>query len=289
MSGVSLHYPFKPSELADDLESFVHVICINALQFHAHTLTAIDSNRTYRDDELRVANKANVQLSNLLFNMYYESHPRPGGFQVGGEYKITRNKLGDPGFKLIDEQCPLAVLMKELYGLLQLHYAAINFTDLERYGVARPVMAPSAQKKMLVSAITLIPVDISQSTDAGALSPTTSRPTGSPINPATVQQVEVGERPFDAHEPILKAFSAAFTAILAHQTQLKGQLEVDKSADQFIGLGTHVLQSEKAASGSKRKSAPSSGQDEFNEAVSALKAANVGASARLPSVHEDHE
>ena len=39
MSALSLRYPYKPNTLADDLESFIHVVTYLGLRFHRHSNT----------------------------------------------------------------------------------------------------------------------------------------------------------------------------------------------------------------------------------------------------------
>ena len=73
MSGIALQYPFKPNDLSDDLESFVHVICHNAVRFHRHNMTRGEVTHTLDTESLKEINRGNEQLARWVSNMYYES------------------------------------------------------------------------------------------------------------------------------------------------------------------------------------------------------------------------
>lgn len=81
-------------------------------------------------EDLEKNKRMNTELARHLDFKYYST--RHAGF--GG-------KLGDPGFHLADAQCPLAMLIEKPYELLNVHYAAIDFTRLEQYGVPDPIAA----------------------------------------------------------------------------------------------------------------------------------------------------
>ncbi|KAI0077219.1 hypothetical protein K474DRAFT_1697867 [Panus rudis PR-1116 ss-1] len=114
-SALRLQYPAKPHELADDLESFVHIINLSALQFHKHNL----------DPE---------ELGDHLYLNYLNWGTR-GNVIAGCDAKIESVKEGDPGFELQDipENVNLSAIIKKLMELCQEHYNSVDHDFLERY------------------------------------------------------------------------------------------------------------------------------------------------------------
>lgn len=277
MSGVSLQYPLKPNELSDDLESFIHVICFNALRYHQHDMTAIvNASQTIEE-----ANKDNIILANFVFGMYHASTPHPGGAHVGGEKKMAHNKDGNPGFTMTKRESPLTVLIADLYKLLKAHYAAINFTDLERYKLSAPTQElPSKLGAYVAREIPLPPATALNVPDSASAQP----PSPILVQPPT----KLEGRVLDTHNKILEAFTTILATIWLRVQARGGFLEMDKLPDQFLNLGEHVLDFPKAASGSKRKSSESA-PDQENESGRPAKMVNSGTDSRLASVHEENE
>lgn len=306
MSGVSLRYPFKPNDLADDLESFVHIVCYNALRFHRHNMSRPEVNLRLQEAALKDANLKNETLAKWISLMYYDSTTDVGDIPVGGRDKLMRIQAGDAGFKMQNDNSPLAVLINDLYQLLRLHYAATNFADLERYAVARPILPePATTRKYAPSARKLKTLKLKSTADSPAPVPAAAGvPDTAPV-PATVPVLATApvlatvpapssatpdptHRPLDTHDEIMKLFSKAMDAMDLRIAQLGGNIDEDKVQDQLLGMYELVLQAPKLASGSKRKSGES-GQDLRHDSERPAKVVNSGAGARLASVHEDKE
>ena len=176
---------------------------------------------------------------------------------VGGEKKVTNNRLGDPGFALVDRQSPLAMLIKDLYQLLKVHYSAIDFTSLERYAVACPAQAteePTETFDYISSQEVLELLQVLEST-LSAL-PRVSLRTS--VDDHTEPALAVtAHRVLDTHTEVINTFQKAVRAISAQAAKLGGRVPGDKLQDQFLGLPECVMMGPKAASGSKRKTSDS--------------------------------
>ena len=236
MSGVSLQYPYKPNDVADDLESFIHVVCFNALRFHQHNMTKITFANVVTEDVLRDINQKNERLAKWVAGMYDECLP-VYGVHLGGERKIARSEKGHPGFTLDEGESPLATLILRLYQLLKVHYSAIDFTSLERYAVARPV-----QSMPPPTFIHRNPPPnrgrVSRHDKPEASSRTSTKATDSIDNQAgTVPHVTApARRVLDTHEDIMNVFEDVLDAIRLQVKRLGGILKGDKLPDQFLGL-----------------------------------------------------
>ncbi|KAI0792916.1 hypothetical protein C8Q75DRAFT_731483 [Abortiporus biennis] len=113
ISSLLLKYPSKQHELADDLESFVHILHWFCLRFHAHDLTV-------------------YQLSTILTSVYFEAHPQ-GGYDQGGDNKLKIMKDGKPPFQLDEDKVDpgLIKIVNTVSSLCSEHYATVNFSELE--------------------------------------------------------------------------------------------------------------------------------------------------------------
>lgn len=142
MSAVSLMYPKKPQEVADDVESIVYILVYFALRFHSHQL----STRIPRGSpphEVRKINGLNQNLSSLVHQFFWEEFPCEGGYWSGGDRKMVSIRNAQPPVKLKpvpqkdgeSRESHLALLLKSLYRLLHTHYSAIKFADLAHFAV----------------------------------------------------------------------------------------------------------------------------------------------------------
>ncbi|KAL4245615.1 hypothetical protein ABKN59_009738 [Abortiporus biennis] len=113
ISSLLLKYPSKRHELADDLESFIHVLHWFCLQFHAHDLTRYQISTT---------------LSWTYYGSYYE-----GRYELGGDNKMKIMQEGEPPFRLQEgEVSPVLIdLVDEISSLCRNHYATVNYSALE--------------------------------------------------------------------------------------------------------------------------------------------------------------
>lgn len=137
MSALGLQYPKKPSELADDLESFVYVIVYMALKWHKHDMSSvIPAGET--PVELSTVNSKNIRLAQAVHNLFSESFPCADGYWGGGTTKIQIIKSSHLPLHVKPTSkgpAPLASLIKSLYALLYQHYYALDEEKLEKYTV----------------------------------------------------------------------------------------------------------------------------------------------------------
>ena len=118
MSAALVWYPRKPNELADDLESFIHVFTLAILRFHEHTLTE------------------NTDLVDHISEVYNAINKTHDGYWIGSRLKLRLICNGDPGFDLVKEESHLSVLLKSLWMLGRAHYATLDLNIMQaRWGV----------------------------------------------------------------------------------------------------------------------------------------------------------
>ena len=125
MSALALNYPRKPSELADDLESFHHVLCWMGIRYHKHNLTG------------------NLPELEPLIRTYYEAyrHGADGSF-YGSTAKYDAMVEGRVPIRLDPETCAnLRNLLQKLVGLCSIHYAAVDKSALIPFG--KPMLKKS--------------------------------------------------------------------------------------------------------------------------------------------------
>ena len=122
MSGMALNYPRKPFELADDLESFIHVLCWLALRFHTHNLTYDPS-----------------QLETVVYSHYEIFTQNADGCVYGSSAKYDAMAEGRVPFRLDPQACAnLRDVLQELVDLCKIHYAAVDKSTLVPFGKHEP-------------------------------------------------------------------------------------------------------------------------------------------------------
>ncbi|KAH9932239.1 uncharacterized protein B0H18DRAFT_987214 [Fomitopsis serialis] len=112
MSARLLQDPGKVHEVADDLESVVHVLNWMCLRFVKHALTSFP-------DALRIH----------VLHMYDHQSVRIGDKhqeKIGGDLKKTFSHIGLPSVKIPDPGSPLAELLAKLALMCQQHYEAVD-------------------------------------------------------------------------------------------------------------------------------------------------------------------
>ncbi|KAL4244010.1 hypothetical protein ABKN59_010680 [Abortiporus biennis] len=116
VSALLLYYPNKQHDLADDLESFVHIIYWFCIRFHDHGLTA-------------------AQIARKLSAIYLYAEEL-NGFDIGSDEKIALMKSGDPSscFELDTSNKKvnkgLRVIVQQLAQYCKEHYSTVNFQAL---------------------------------------------------------------------------------------------------------------------------------------------------------------
>jgi len=116
MSAVLLASPgTKAHEVADDIESFIHVIVWLSLRFHAH--------RTLIAEET-------IRLIEYIYDHRWNFQGRPG-VVVGGYGKLDWITKGEPPVQIYKNP-PLSGLLSDLALLCQQHYRTIDTTSFKR-------------------------------------------------------------------------------------------------------------------------------------------------------------
>ncbi|CAL1715118.1 unnamed protein product [Somion occarium] len=110
-----LRYPKKYSELADDIESFVHVINWCALRYHQHSLLA--------DPEA---------FSIFIHQMFLSCSTSSDGLLYGCAGKWNTIMAGDPGFRLTSDE-RFQNIINELMRLCNSHYRSLDLEELEKF------------------------------------------------------------------------------------------------------------------------------------------------------------
>lgn len=141
LSALSLKYVKKPTEVADDLESFLYVLPFMLLRFHIHNYSTINPERhKVRNAELRKHNGENEQLAKLVDSFFFEDIALEEGLSGGGSLKLQWITQHQCGFTLTDVEGPndihpLQKVINSFYMDLYDHYGAIDFSQMERFSV----------------------------------------------------------------------------------------------------------------------------------------------------------
>ncbi|TFK92770.1 hypothetical protein K466DRAFT_195010 [Polyporus arcularius HHB13444] len=112
-SALALLFPGKPYELADDIESFVHVYHYCVLRFHV-------TNRTH--------NLANFVQDTYDFVRVRESD----GAHIGGLIKLEHMQLAKPPMRVGQANPVLDQFLFEIAELCSKHYSTINIENLQK-------------------------------------------------------------------------------------------------------------------------------------------------------------
>ncbi|KAI0091424.1 hypothetical protein BDY19DRAFT_1046438 [Irpex rosettiformis] len=240
MSATSLQYPLKPNDLADDLESFIHVVTYLSFRFHYHNYTKLPFGKPLSLPELMRRNGTNGRLAEHLHNHYYQKWECKGGVYSGGEHKKSSNSSGTPPliFNSLRVSPTLITLVNELYGLLELHYSAIDFPALAKY--SSPAIDDEAASK-LPETVQIIPRGMSQPKKRLPALSLRPKPAPEPSAPKIL----------DNHGYILQVFEDADTRINIDKMALN-----DSTQDQLYCLTqtTNQAPSGPTGSGTKRGS-----------------------------------
>ncbi|KAI0079059.1 hypothetical protein K474DRAFT_724620 [Panus rudis PR-1116 ss-1] len=179
LSATRLAYPGKPWELADDLESFAHLINWNALRFHDHNI---------RPDQM--AGHLSDRYQSCIYNEDIKAW-------TGCPQKINDVINGSPGFVLdtdptTDQPTNLATLIDELMKLCQQHFQSLDKATLAKYSAPKVQPAPSTK-------------NITAAVPRRAIVTKHSRSVQRKPKP-TLPREEKPESPFKTHEMILAKF-----------------------------------------------------------------------------------
>ncbi|KAI0685725.1 hypothetical protein BC835DRAFT_1309836 [Cytidiella melzeri] len=289
MSAVALQYPFKPNELADDLESFIHVLTYCGLRFHRHSLTNHKIGQKLQQADLIKQNANNGRLSEYAWLYFEQSVDCGGGIYMGGREKLARIQIGSPDFSFsTGHVSPILVdLFDKLFRLLKTHYSTIDLKELEQYrGWPSSSLDPPPSQDTkdnsavpVVRALNSLPKYVEHSDseveDSGEYEEGASE--------AAPRPVLRGRRALDTHAEIRKVFWKAAEQI--RKARREGKFLEDVTQDQLLGLDELGAIPQKGLSGSKRKSAPSS----IPKGNPKRMRPNEGSASHLDEVAEDTE
>lgn len=287
MSALSLKYPKKPCELADDLESFVYVLLYMAFRFHRHKMTPEVPDGT-TPEELANINGKNEKLGNIVHSLFSENWACVDGYRGGGERKFVQIESKRVPLELApngEGPTPLSSLLRRLYDLLNRHYAAQNYKDLEKYA-AEPLFpvkqvppppehvaddSPPVRKPRHI-------VHEDDNIDFDALR-RKAEEQGKPvsISPSNASNA------LDNHREIMEAFALVFKDEQREYRDLSCT-EGDKLFDQFLGLQALVGAPPKKLS-TKREL--EDGGDGYAGGGSSIKRARINATATSEPDHTD--
>ncbi|TCD63746.1 hypothetical protein EIP91_004997 [Steccherinum ochraceum] len=225
LSALLLNYPKKGNDVSDDIESFLHLLCIFALRFHENY---------HSPDGLRTT------LS------VYDECRFVDGYWVGAWAKLDSMLEGKLPLKFKDEDSEFYKLLTTLFQICRTHYSSLNWVDLAQYalpgsqeardraGIPRP--AASATKSQAAAVLDDVfgdsdtPSDASQSVEPPKLPPV----------------VPTGKRALDDHI----AFGKALRAALKSDGWTQDKSQVDNFS--LIEWKTEVANSYSRAESRKR-------------------------------------
>lgn len=130
LSALSLLYPRKISEVADDQESIIYVLLYCAFRFHLHA----ESPKVPADADIHTIiaiNAENSGLADVVHNLFYNDSLSVSGYYMVGKTKQKEIGCGEPPIQLQDQNSPLARLLQKCYQLLKKHYQAIDYDALQ--------------------------------------------------------------------------------------------------------------------------------------------------------------
>ncbi|KAL4247544.1 hypothetical protein ABKN59_007356 [Abortiporus biennis] len=215
-SAALLKYPTKQHDLADDLESFVHVLHWFCLRFHSHNMTG-----------------KSMSLARVLSNVYFDAY-REEGYDLGGDEKFELMRSGRICFTLSEKKVTpgLVRLVNRLSKICQEHYKTLDIESLEAASskVLKRKVEDTTSTQLLVKDIEIrsrdplaelgiTEVDETAEGNPQSIGEVDSRnetpQTSSQNAPTTTKPVDdddfvIPEAPFASHITLLRAFSTLF-------------------------------------------------------------------------------
>ncbi|KAI0784782.1 hypothetical protein C8Q75DRAFT_830639, partial [Abortiporus biennis] len=164
MSALSQKYPKKPYEVADDIESFIHVLALNALRFQTHDMSA-----------------SHLLLCHHIQDVYDGYRDGENGYDIGEVRKYKLVSSGSLGFEITSSSSYQNILVK-LLGLCKTYYDEVDHQSLQQYYV-KPSTSGNPQKNVKQQRAPPMPPP---SARRGRVAPSpTSQPTNEPSSRET--------------------------------------------------------------------------------------------------------
>ncbi|KAI0785649.1 hypothetical protein C8Q75DRAFT_735507 [Abortiporus biennis] len=231
VSALLLYYPNKQHDLADDLESFVHIIYWFCIRFHHHDLTP---------DEIAAE----------LSTTYLHGH-KVNGFDIGSKKKIKLMRSGQPFIdlnksnKMVNKG--LYVIAEKLAQYCKEHYDTVNFQalDAERARVLGMPTLQEAPPTKDASKDDSVDVDLAARWGVATL----------PDDDNDDESSDDETSPFSSHKLIISTFNAAVgkAKYWTVDDKLEDQFNKDVSQSMFDG-GKHTHNSSQATGGKRSAS-----------------------------------
>ncbi|GJE86553.1 hypothetical protein PsYK624_026330 [Phanerochaete sordida] len=278
MSCLSLQYPMKPPQVADDLEALIWLALFFAFRFHEHALSSKPLEHPLTEN-IRSANRENKPLHDHINSVFYEER-QTGGFFVGGKRKYGVIMLSDkqPPIELTHQDSLLDTFIRRAFALLKEHHLAVDLESLQKYlpkihnerASARttPPLSNNAQPAPstptpevdglaaaaamgLFDGIKLSGINLAENTTvapaAGPSRPTRALPTRKTktrksSRPAQITQPANPSPSSNAHRRVFDTHDellALFAALLSPQSAIRN--DNDYYYDQFISLGDGTI------------------------------------------------
>ena len=140
LSAISLQYPLKPIDVADDIESFLYLCVHYGVRFCPTSLSRLDPALTLEQghtDELLNRNSGNDKMRNFVESFFYEEDRDPSGYVLGGATKlrcIKDSQTPNPGFTFDEDEdgqeSTLSTFVSKFYKIAHEHYKAINWRTM---------------------------------------------------------------------------------------------------------------------------------------------------------------
>ncbi|TCD60022.1 hypothetical protein EIP91_010864, partial [Steccherinum ochraceum] len=212
ISAMLLNYPLKSNKLADDIESFYHLLIILALRYHDH-------------------NKSGQEVKAILED--YDHCEYRYGYWVGGSTKLDNVSDGRIPFKLAHEDTFKSLLVS-LAELLKQHYASKDKKVLEqRYGIPElPAQTKPAEAATSIQT-PVTPSEPSAAEEAPAAEDVDDEFADFATADSGVQLTVLKEQPAPERPVSPLKDHTQFLALLSQAIRDKDWTASDKGADKF--------------------------------------------------------
>ena len=214
-SALSLKYPRKPQELADDLESFVYIPTYYSLRNHNHCrmIRRDLENKPPPDPKTRDPLDADtfvpsfgrdydsISLACVMFAFFHAEQRHKNGLSSGGDMKFDWIHRARPPVQLnYPQDAVLNKVLQESFKLLQEQYEGVDYERKEQYlAVQMPVTQPASPAQEL-SEDDVEPLEEAYREED---------PQPSVVTADSATAVEAtSTRPLDNHDALLEVFEA---------------------------------------------------------------------------------
>ncbi|GJE93764.1 hypothetical protein PsYK624_099250 [Phanerochaete sordida] len=283
-SALSLRYPFKPAEVADDIESFVYVILYMAMRFHFHKLSSAASKNSSIEEQ-KVANALNEDLADRFYDVFLRADRNTNGMYSGGFVKDLAIRAAEVPIEFErpdDVPTPLERVLQKAYALLHRHYKRIDRIALERFAAVSKTTVPTRLERETGMGRQKSPSHVPiYDEDAMGMTPRSICSSSSYGSSSTGN----GTRPLDTHDALKEVLRLAFCDENGQPTVDLADYKDDCLFDQCTNLPMTTSTRRKAFSG---VSLARPLQASLKNKLGSVESGSVG-SSRLRSTAEESE